>query len=296
MKIRLIPAIIFLISSIASATSAMAKTPLQQHLQAIIQQYPEAHIGIMVKSIKNNKTLFQINSKQRFVPASILKVVTAIAALDYLGSNFQYQTNIRLNKAQIHKHTLQGPLTIQFSADPSLTHQQLAQLIGQLNKKGINKITGNIIIDTQAFDNVPYPPGRIWDDLSYSYGTPVQSANLDNNEWQLQLSANKKIGAPANLINIDELPHTKFINHTITTTGWKKYCPIAIYHLPSNTFLLRGCIPHFVQPQIRLLALFNTMPLIKQTIIDALKQTNISWQGQFSNQTKKTTWKSFSVS
>ena len=87
-------------------------------------------------------TLFSHHSDKPLIPASILKVVTAGAALNYLGPEFRFTTDFRVST--------RGDLRIIGRGDPYLVSEELAFIAEQLKKKGLKSIN-NILLDGSYF-------------------------------------------------------------------------------------------------------------------------------------------------
>jgi len=83
---------------------------------------------------------------------------------------------------------------IRFSGDPELGFDDLQDLIEGLKEKNINKIQGHVYLSASAFDGIYYPPGWLWDDLSYSYAAPLSTIIIDKNKFILRLRPSKKLG------------------------------------------------------------------------------------------------------
>src|SRR3990167_6981240 len=150
--------------------------------QILSRARPDANIGMIVRDAKTNQVIYSRQSQHLFSPASTQKLFTAVAALSYLGADFRYPTTL-LTHGTIKDHTLLGDLTIQFSGDPEFTVEDLNSLIAQLKKQGIQHIAGHVYIDHSAYGGVPYPPGWMWDDLSYSYAAPLDAIIIDQNKF-----------------------------------------------------------------------------------------------------------------
>ena len=124
MKIKQWMILILLITTQCIFT-AQAANKLQQDINAIIAQANlPATIGIVVQSAKTGNILYQKNPNQLFVPASNLKLFTAIAGLLYLGPDYQFQTVIATDAEHITNGILEGNLYVKFSGDPDLTIDQ----------------------------------------------------------------------------------------------------------------------------------------------------------------------------
>ena len=165
---------------------AAAVTPEQENILAkaidelVAIQAPTATVGIKIVSLNNGTCLYQKNSNNLLVPASTLKLVTAAAALYYLGPEYQFKTQLFVD-GTITDGVLQGNLYLKLSGDPSLVTRDLEQLVLEIKKQGIKTITGTVALDTSAFDDIYWGPGWMWDEGSASYNSPVHACVINHN-------------------------------------------------------------------------------------------------------------------
>jgi len=157
------------------------KRNLAVEINRIIQNSPRATIGIAVKSMKYGDTLYSYNEQHLFVPASTMKLFTAEAALLYLGPEYKFPTRILTDASSIKNGVLNGNLYLVHSGDPSLTYDDIGALVSNLKAQKINTITGNIYIDTTAYDQENFGPGWIWGDTRYCYGAPINASIINHN-------------------------------------------------------------------------------------------------------------------
>lgn len=88
-------------------------------------------------------------------PASVMKLVTSVAALDLLGSAYTWQTQVLIDPAgkdgSIKDGVLNGDLVIKGGGDPKLVVERLWLLLTRIRSFGIHTINGNIVLDNSAF-------------------------------------------------------------------------------------------------------------------------------------------------
>lgn len=91
-------------------------------------------------------------------PASVMKLVTSVAALDLLGPTYTWQTQVFIDPAgrsgQIKDGVLDGNLIIKGGGDPKLVVERLWLLLQRVRGLGIHTIGGDLILDKSAFDAV----------------------------------------------------------------------------------------------------------------------------------------------
>lgn len=157
--------------------------PITQKITKLAKAYNvnNAQIGIALQRTKNHNWLYRYHAHEKFKPASVNKLFTAITALTHLPPSFHFKTAVYANQKHITKHQLKGNLYIQFTGDPGLIGSQLKKLIHNINDKGINKIKGDIILVADAFTGNYYPEGWAENDIQHCYAAPASSMNLNHN-------------------------------------------------------------------------------------------------------------------
>jgi serine-type D-Ala-D-Ala carboxypeptidase/endopeptidase (penicillin-binding protein 4) len=91
---------------------------------------------------KNGKVLYASELKTPFIPASTIKLVTSLAALNVLGPDFRFHTKLFLDREQ--------NLIIQGFGDPFLVSEKVTRITKRIAGLGISNIN-NIILDDHAF-------------------------------------------------------------------------------------------------------------------------------------------------
>src|SRR5262249_47307064 len=74
----------------APPSEATSLTGLRHSIDSILADPALAHgyWGVLVKSLKNDETLYAVNASKLFVPASNMKIVTLAAAAERLGWDY----------------------------------------------------------------------------------------------------------------------------------------------------------------------------------------------------------------
>ena len=86
-----------------------------------------SQIGICIHDLTQNTLLYARNAHHRMRPASCQKVVTAVAALHYLGAGHRMRTTLHMT-GQISGTTLKGNLYVVGGMDPTVTAAEVASL------------------------------------------------------------------------------------------------------------------------------------------------------------------------
>jgi serine-type D-Ala-D-Ala carboxypeptidase/endopeptidase (penicillin-binding protein 4) len=125
-------------------------------------------------------------------PASNMKLVTAGAAIRYLGAGAVFSTGLygRIQDARVETLVLRG------EGDPSLTSDDLALFAAELRARGVKQV-GDILVDQSAFDEHFVPPGfEQQPDEWAAFRAPVSAVAVDRNSVFVTI-APAAAGSPA---------------------------------------------------------------------------------------------------
>ena len=122
-----------------------------------------SQLGLLVYDLTTNEVVYQKNEQQRMRPASVMKLVTSITALDMLGGNYDYKTSICYT-GTLAGDTLRGYLYCVGGFDPMLSRQDVAAMADTIHRFGISRIEGMIVADLTMKDTLSYGSGWCWDD------------------------------------------------------------------------------------------------------------------------------------
>ena len=103
-------------------------------------------------------------------PASVMKLVTTYAALDLLGPAYTWRTPVYV-QGPVREGTLHGNVYIRGGGDPKLVVERLWLLLRRVQGLGIRRISGDIVLDSSAFE----APG---DDPASFDGEPLRPYNV----------------------------------------------------------------------------------------------------------------------
>ncbi|MBA2306921.1 D-alanyl-D-alanine carboxypeptidase/D-alanyl-D-alanine-endopeptidase [Candidatus Dependentiae bacterium] len=171
--------VILLVSSVIG--SSLLCTSTQQKLIESIDALTVGFnhpIGIELYNLKTGKTFYSKNSRFLFTPASNLKLVLGLAALDTLGENYRFATSLMMDGHQ-KKGILQGNVYLKGSGDPSLTSTDIEELLKILLDQGITTIAGNFCIDQEEFAVESFAPGFTMDNIGKPWSTLARVLTID---------------------------------------------------------------------------------------------------------------------
>ncbi|HKY96150.1 MAG TPA: D-alanyl-D-alanine carboxypeptidase/D-alanyl-D-alanine-endopeptidase [Kiloniellales bacterium] len=133
------------------------------------QGFPFEQVGYIVFDLSTGAIVASQNADQGFIPASVQKLPTMVAALSLLGSEYQFKTAL-WSTAPIRKGVLKGDLYLEGGGDPFLTTDDLLNLVLALKDQGLKTVEGGFYFDETALPKlselnptqpvaVPYNPG-----------------------------------------------------------------------------------------------------------------------------------------
>jgi D-alanyl-D-alanine carboxypeptidase/D-alanyl-D-alanine-endopeptidase (penicillin-binding protein 4) len=125
--------------------------------------FETTQVGLMVFDLDADTVLYQYQARQLMRPASTMKLVTAITALDRLGGGYEYKTDFYYT-GSLTDSVLTGNLYCVGGFDPSLTQDDVAVIAESIHQAGVRKVRGTIIADKQMKEVLDYGEGWCWDD------------------------------------------------------------------------------------------------------------------------------------
>ena len=125
--------------------------------------FETSQVGLMVYDLDGDSAVYCKNHRQLMRPASCMKLVTAITALETLGGNYEYQTRIYYT-GSIQGGTLVGNIYCVGGFDPTLTQDDVAVMAESVRNLGIDSISGTIVGDRTMKEVLDYGEGWCWDD------------------------------------------------------------------------------------------------------------------------------------
>ena len=214
--------ILSLALAVATTISAAAQPSLQQRVLNIIQNSSAlkgAGVAVMVKTTKG-ATVAMVNAEQRMIPASNLKLITTGASLNTLGPDYRFKTAIGYT-GTIQDGTLQGDLYIIGGGDPTTGGGDVASFALEetfltweriVKNAGIERIDGNIIGDSRAWEGFLEFGDWTYEDIGTYYGTGSGALCFYKNAIDLQVAAGISQGDPVQAVQA--YPETPWMHNT----------------------------------------------------------------------------------
>jgi len=177
---RLITFSLFLFTFLCTG-SAQELKELSHRLDSVVQaakMLETSQMGLLVYDLDDDSVVYARDARQTLRPASTMKLITAITALDKLGAEYEYVTSLKTQRnatlrngskapyetADSVKPTKTGDLYLVGAMDPLITEADLRTMADSLRRTGIDTIRGMIYADRSMKDSDMYGEGWCWDD------------------------------------------------------------------------------------------------------------------------------------
>jgi len=134
-------------------------------LDSLLQapMFETSTVGMMVYDLEGDSVIFKKNERQLLRPASTMKLVTAITALDRLGGDHQLKTRLYW-RGQVADGVLEGDIYCVGGMDPLLDSSDVAFFAEKIRDLGVTSIRGKIVTDVSMKEPLDWGEGWCWDD------------------------------------------------------------------------------------------------------------------------------------
>lgn len=172
-----------------------------------------ANVALMAYDLSDRRTLYAYQADKLGRPASNMKLLTTIAALDRDQADEPFRTEVWAehtpknreaapaeNSQQVApQDTLYGNLYVVGGMDPEFDEAALDSLVSQVTQQPFKVICGTIYGDVSLRDSLPYGNGWCWDDIPYDYQPWLSPLMLCKGVLQVKATPSATKGEPATL-------------------------------------------------------------------------------------------------
>ncbi|MCS3511489.1 D-alanyl-D-alanine carboxypeptidase/D-alanyl-D-alanine-endopeptidase [Pseudomonas grimontii] len=183
-----------------------------------------ATVSVMVRDARSGSTLYQHNPRVRLIPASNLKLLTTAAAMDVLGPQYRFSTQLLSNGTQ-QGERLAGNLYLRGLGDPTTQFADYQALAAQLASQGVRKVQGDLVFDDTWFDAERLGVDWAQDDESTYYGAQISaltvSPNTDFDAGTLLVTAKAPValGQPVSVVVSPSTDYVQLSNRAVSGPG-----------------------------------------------------------------------------
>ncbi|MER7349457.1 D-alanyl-D-alanine carboxypeptidase/D-alanyl-D-alanine-endopeptidase [Streptomyces aurantiacus] len=133
--------------------------------------------SVVVADAATGETLYQHLPSGRLMPASNTKMLTSAAALELLGPEHRFTTDV-LAHGERHGTVLKGDLYLRGTGDPTTLAKDYDRLAEKVAAEGIKRVSGRLVADDTRFDD--RRQGDTWgaDDESAYYAAQISALSV----------------------------------------------------------------------------------------------------------------------
>ncbi len=138
-------------------------------------------MSFLAASSKTHQIIAEHNANLLLNPASNVKLITTLAALEILHPEYRFKTEY-IATGPIKSGVLQGNLLVKGYGDPSITNERLQKVAREIRLFGIRSIQGTVLLDESYFGGETVPKG--WEsekDCHKLYAAPLSALSLNHN-------------------------------------------------------------------------------------------------------------------
>ncbi|MDE5424171.1 D-alanyl-D-alanine carboxypeptidase/D-alanyl-D-alanine-endopeptidase [Ancylomarina sp. DW003] len=210
-----------------TSVSVFAQKPKDQKvIDDFVNQdiFKSASIGIEVCDLETGQVLASYQSEKSLTPASTQKLITTASALEILGADFQFKTDVYITGRIDENGNLMGNLIVRGFGDPTLSSKYFPENIHFISsfykafkQQGIKQINGKFIIDDSYYQS-SIPRTWIWEDIGNYYGAVPHSLSYKDNTYTLHFES-KEAGQLTQISKIsNKQDDLKFLNKVTSST------------------------------------------------------------------------------
>jgi D-alanyl-D-alanine carboxypeptidase/D-alanyl-D-alanine-endopeptidase (penicillin-binding protein 4) len=206
-----------------------------------------AEIGIAIRSMDADKTLYAKNPSQLLTPASTTKLFSTFAAFYTLGNGYNVPTSVYTDVENVENGVVNGNLYLVGGGDPLLTTADIEQLAEQVRNLGIKKVTGSIYGDASYFDDVTDRYKYSGDKDEVQSVSPISALSLNRNEVTIVITSGATAGERVRVQTIPVSDAFTFVVNATVKGGRKARSNVSVRQSTAangkQTFTISGTLP-----------------------------------------------------
>jgi D-alanyl-D-alanine carboxypeptidase/D-alanyl-D-alanine-endopeptidase (penicillin-binding protein 4) len=173
-----------------------------------------ARVAALVVDDATGAVLFDREADRALVPASNLKILTALAALRVFGPAHVFETRVYADAAPDADGAV-DTLYVRGGGDPGLTSEDYWRLAADLHRAGLRRVRGDLAIDDSLFDGERWHPS--WLPTSgRAYHAPVGALMVNYGAYAVVVEGGAKDGAPVRVAIDPPIGFFRLVNQART--------------------------------------------------------------------------------
>ena len=157
------------VADTVTTDTAAVVLPWPQNVQARLDTLmlepllESTQLGMMVYDLTADSLLYSVGAKQTLRPASTMKLLTAVTAIDLLGGEYKLNTSLRY-MGTVKDSVLTGDLICVGSLDPMFDANDMRAFVESVRGLGVDTIRGRLVAAPSFKEEELLGEGWCWDD------------------------------------------------------------------------------------------------------------------------------------
>jgi D-alanyl-D-alanine carboxypeptidase/D-alanyl-D-alanine-endopeptidase (penicillin-binding protein 4) len=290
----------------APAEDVIASTDLASRIHAVTgaPEYKHGRWGILVVEAESGRVVYEKNPDMMCIPASTTKLYSCSSALHHLGPDYKFETPV-YRRGAVRDKTLNGDLILVAKGDLTLGGRTLpdgtmafadsdhtyadststtaavtpteplaglTELARQVKAAGIERVTGDVLIDDRLFDR---------DRSSGSGPTVVTPIMVNDNVIDVLVAPADAPGKPALVATRPESSYVQMDADVKTVSSGSAFVEVVPANqtpagAPSARFIVRGRIPVKSKPVVRIHPVAEPAAFARALFIETLRREGVA--------------------
>ncbi len=180
-----------------------------------------AKVAALVVDREGGEVLYARDADRAMIPASNMKILTALATLSALGPAHRFTTEI-FSAAPPDREGAVAQLVIRGGGDPALTSEEVWRLAADLRRLGLRRVREGLLLDDSVFDAQRWHPS--WGPVSArAYHAPVGALSVNYGAYSVTGIPGSKPGDPVQVEIDPPLAYFPVVNRA--KTGPRRSAP-----------------------------------------------------------------------
>ena len=210
--------LLLLTLTLAATQHSAASDRLPPALQLALDnaRIPAESVSVWVQPVDAAAPTIAFNARTPMNPASVMKLVTAFAALERLGPAHTWRTRVATH-GPIRNGVLEGDLFLVGGGDPVLGYDRVWKLLRRLRALGVERIAGDIVLDGSVLRLPAHDPDAFDGRGLRPYNSGPHGLLLNYNTLLLGLYPGKAANEPVTLAAEPALAGIDIDNRILTS-------------------------------------------------------------------------------
>ncbi|MQM25710.1 D-alanyl-D-alanine carboxypeptidase/D-alanyl-D-alanine endopeptidase [Glycomyces albidus] len=251
-------------------------------IDAILQdpKLTDSQSSIIVKDAATGEVVYDHNGNQRGLPGSNQKLTTVAGALETLGEDFTFATEVLGDRPV--DGVVSGDLYLRGSGDPSMLEADYQRLAADLADLGVSRIDGDLVADDTAFDAARHGDEWAWGDLQYQAAAEISALTVGSGaeHWagtvRLFMTGGAAAGDPVQVEMVPENDYVTVVNEATTGTTTNLSVNRDEH---ANTLRVTGTVKAGETPDYFTRAVIDPTALVADVFANALADNGIDLTG-----------------